>query len=147
MSETPIHLALIESAAPMGVERRRRYLFEHGPHELGWSYTNILDVGDRLLRQIAVRGFFRLFLYVSNGDGGVVSFWIRITGLTTHREPELFNDPVDGNRYLIHSRMMIGAIEPLEKPMPLESFRSADRRKPDARHLELGFLFVVDPEP
>lgn len=146
MSETPAYLALIESASLKGVENRRRYLFEHGPHELGWSYANILDVGDRLLRQIAVRGFFRLFLYIPRGSTASVFFRTLITGLKTYGKPEIFNDPVDEKRYLIHSKMMISAIEPLETPMPLDSFRSADARKPDARHLELGFLFVVDPE-
>lgn len=147
MSEIPAYLALIESASLKGVERRRRYLFEHGPHELGWSYANILEVGGKLLRQIAGRGFFRLFLYVPRDDNGSVLFRTKITALTTYRKPEIFNDPVERKRYLVHSRMMISAIEPLERPMPMDSFRSADRRKPDVRHLKLGFLFVVDPEP
>ena len=146
MSETPAHLALIETASPKGVENRRRYLFEHGPHELGWSYANILEVSERLLRQIRARGFFHLFLYIPGDNGGSVLFRAKITGLTAHQKPEVFKDPVDGQRYLVHSRMMVSAIEPMEKPMLLKAFRSADLRKPDPRHLELGFLFVVDPE-
>lgn len=145
MSKTAIHLALIESASHAGILARRRYLSEHGPHELGWSYANILDVEKRLQRQITKRGFFHLYLYTPGSDGGSVAHWMRITRLKTYRSPEVFNDPVDGCRYLVHSRMMIYSIEVLEREMALDSFRSADRRKPDLRHLELGFLFVVDP--
>ncbi|TNF47740.1 hypothetical protein EP232_03135 [bacterium] len=145
MSKTAVHLALIESASPAGIQTRRRYLHEHGPHELGWSYINILDVEKRLQRQIVKRGFFRLYLYAPSSAGGSVTHWLQITHLRTFRSPEVFNDPVDGRRYLVHSRMTIDSIEDLEREMTLDSFRSADRRKPDHRHLELGFLFVVDP--
>lgn len=146
MSETAVFLALIESASSSGIETRRYYLSEHGEHEMGWSYANILEVGVRLQRQIRRRGFFRLFLYTPNGDDGAVTHWMRITTLTTYKEPAVFNDPADGKRYLVHSRMTISSINELDPAFSLESFRSIDRRRPDTRHLELGFLFVVDPE-
>ena len=145
MSKTAVHLALLESASPPGIRTRRRHLHEYGPHELGWSYANILDEEKRLQRQIAKRGFFRLYLYTPGSDGGSVAHWLKITHLKTYRSPEVFNDPVDGRRYLVHSRMMIHSIEDLEREIALDSFRSADKRKPDPRHLELGFLFVMDP--
>jgi len=145
MSRIAAHLALIESASTEGIQARRRHLLEHGPHELGWSYANILEVEAKLQRQIDKRGYFRLYLYVKDRHGGSVLHWLRVTRLETSGSPELFNDPVDGRRYLVHSRMMIQAIETLEHEMNLLSFVSADGRKPDSRHLELGFLFVVDP--
>jgi hypothetical protein len=145
MSKMAVHLALIESASPAGIQTRRQHLHEHGPHELGWSYANILDVEQRLQRQVTKRGFFRLYLYTAGSDGGAVAHWLKITHLKTYRVPEIFNDPVDDRRYLVHSRMMIDSIGDLERAIALDSFRSADKRKPDPRHLELGFLFVVDP--
>ncbi|UCF30066.1 MAG: hypothetical protein JSV26_08255 [bacterium] len=146
MSETAAFLALIESASSRGVEARRRFLGEHGEHEMGWSYANIGEVDSRLNRQIGRKGFFRLFLYVPREGGGSVTHWMRITGLKTYSRPTVFNDPADGRRYLVHSRMVISSIETLDPALRLESFRSIDNRKPDPRHLELGFLFVVDPE-
>ncbi len=145
MSRTAAHLALIESASTDGIQARRRHLHEHGPHELGWSYANILEVEMKLQRQIAKRDFYRLYLYVQDRNGGSVAHWMRVSRLKTYRSAELFNDPVDGRRYLVHSRMMIQSIESLPQEMALNSFNSADDRKPDPRHLELGFLFVVDP--
>lgn len=145
MSKNAAHLALIESASAEGIRARRYHLHEHGPHELGWSYSNILEVEKQLQRQIAKRDFYRVYLYVQNQEGGSVTHWLRVTHLKTYRTPELFNDPVDGRRYLVHSRMMIQSIEILPGKMTLGSFISADGRKPDSRHLELGFLFVVDP--
>lgn len=147
MSETAAFLALVETASDPGVQGRRLYLGEHGPHELGWSYANILEVDGRLQRQISRKGFFRLYLFVHDDGDGSVAYWMRITSLKTYREPVLFNDPVDGKKYLIHSKMVISAIEELDPRLPLEAFRSTDRRRPDRRHLKLGFLFVVDPEP
>ena len=146
MYETPSHIALIESASIEGVESRKRHLLENGPHELGWSYSNILDVGRRLQNQIRKRGFFRLYLYIPDSGNGKILYWMKITNLKTFRKPELFADPVDGRRYLIHSRMLIQSIEDIREERELSGFRSADRRWPDPRHLALGFLFAVDPE-
>ena len=138
-------MALIETASPEGVERRFQYLADNGPHEMGWSYANILEVDSALKRQLQRKGFFRLYLHVANGESGV-RYSMKIVDLKTFREPELFNDPVDGRRYLVHSRMMIQTITKLKPTRELSEFISVDRRKPDMRHLQLGFLFVVDPE-
>lgn len=146
MSETAAFLALIESASLTGIEARLNFLREHGEHEMGWSYANILEVDIRLQRQIDHRGFFRLFLYVHDDGVDSVTHCMRITGLRTFPEPAVFTDPMDEKRYLVHSRMKISSIDRMVAPLTLGSFRSIDRRKPDARHLDLGFLFVVDPE-
>lgn len=146
MSEIPSHIALIESASVEGVEARRRHLVENGPHELGWNYSNILDVGRRLKNQIRIRGFFRLYLYIPGSGNGKILYWMKVTDLATFRKPELFSDPVDGRKYLVHSKMLIESIEDTHGAMELSGFRSADHRRPDSRHLQLGFLFVVDPE-
>ncbi len=145
MSETAAFIALIETASPEGVQRRYQYLADNGPHEMGWSYANILEVDRTLKRQLQRKGYFRLYLYVTNGESGV-RYSMKIVDLRTFREPELFNDPVDGRRYLVHSRMMIESITKLTPTRELSEFMSVDRRKPDMRHLQLGFLFVVDPE-
>lgn len=145
MSETAVYMALIETASPEGVQSRLQYLTKYGPHDMGWSYANILDVVQTLKRQLLGKGFFRVYLHVSNGESGV-RYSMNITHLETCQEPELFNDPVDGRRYLVHSRMRIESITELTRPRALNEFMSVDRRKPDIRHLQLGFLFVVDPE-
>ena len=145
MSETAAYMALIETASPEGVQSRLQYLTKHGPHDMGWNYANILDVARVLNRQLLRKGFFRIYLHVSNGESGV-RYSMKIADLTTYQEPELFNDPVDGRRYLVHSRMRVESITEIERPKDLSEFRSVDRRKPDIRHLQLGFLFVVDPE-
>lgn len=145
MSETAAYLALIETASPEGVENRLQHLAKHGPHEMGWSYANILDVEKSLKRQLEKKGYFRVYLHVSNGEGSV-RYSMKVVDLITFKEPQLFNDPVDGRRYLVHSRMKIQAITRLQQPRKLTEFMSIDRRKPDLRHLLLGFLFVVDPE-
>ncbi|MDF1535972.1 MAG: hypothetical protein P1S46_05640 [bacterium] len=145
MSEMAAFMALIETASTEGILTRRRYLREHGPQEMGWSYDNILWVEKRLMRQIDRKGFFRIYLYTGNGDGEV-RYRMKVTGLRTYRQPEVFSDPVDGRRYLVHSRMSIDSIEELDNVRTLSDFASVDMRKPDVRHLQLGFLFVVDPE-
>jgi hypothetical protein len=71
---------------------------------------------------------------------------MKVTALTTYRKAEVFTDPVDGKRYLVHSRMIIDSIDKLEKARTLGEFMSVDSRKLDVRHLQLGFLFIVDPE-
>jgi hypothetical protein len=145
MSETAAYMALIETASPEGVQSRLQYLAKHGPHDMGWSYANVLDVAKALNRQLLRKGFFRVYLYVSNDESGV-RYSMKIVDLTTYQEPELFNDPVDGRQYLVHSRMRIESITEIARPKDLSEFMSVDRRKPDIRHLQLGFLFVVDPE-
>jgi len=145
MSETAAYMALIETASPEGVESRLQYLSKHGPHEMGWSYANILDVAHILERQLPRKGFFRVYLYIGNGERAV-RYSMKVDQLKTYRKPEIFNDPVDGRHYLIHSRMRIKSITELARPMDLGEFKSVDGRKPDVRHLQLGFLFVVDPE-
>ena len=146
MSETAAHIALVQTASAEGVEIRRRHLSEHGRHELGWSYANIQTVERRLRRQLAARGFFRVYLFIPEDDGGSVRYRMRITALRTYAAPRLFVDPVDRHRYLVHSRMTIDTVDEMPEPLPLEWFRSVDERHPDIRHLQLGFLFVVDPE-
>ena len=145
MSETAAYMALIETASPEGVQGRLQYLAKHGPHEMGWSYANIIVVSQALERQILRKGFFRVYLYIVNGENGV-RYSMNIAHLTTYRKPELFNDPVDGRGYLVHSRMRVESITELARPRGLSEFKSVDKRKPDLRHLQLGFLFVVDPE-
>jgi len=145
MSETAAYMALIETASPEGVLGRLLYLAKHGPHELGWSYANILDMDQALNRQLLRKGFFRVYLHISNGENNV-RYSMNIGHLTTYRKPELFNDPVDGRAYLVHSRMRVESITELARPRHLSEFKSVDIRKPDIRHLQLGFLFVVDPE-
>lgn len=145
MSETAAYMALIETASPEGVLSRLQYLKKHGPHEMGWSYANILDVARTLDRQLKKKGFFRVYLYVSNGEKGV-RYSMKVRDLVTYREPYIFNDPVDGRSYLVHSRMKVESITELAQPRDLSDFKSVDKRKPDIRHLQLGFLFVVDPE-
>lgn len=145
MSETAAYMALIETASPEGVESRLQFLANHGPHEMGWSYANILEVEKPLKRQLKKKGFFRVYLFVSNGENSV-RYSMRIVDLITYRKPQLFNDPADGRRYLVHSRMKIQSITELPRAIELSEFLSIDRRKPDLRHLQLGFLFVVDPE-
>ena len=49
MSETAAYMALIETASPEGVQGRLQYLAKHGPHDMGWSYANILDVAQDML--------------------------------------------------------------------------------------------------
>jgi len=146
MSETPAHLALVETASALGVEARKRFLVENGPREFGWSYRNVLKVRRRLKKQISSKGFFRLYLYIPDFDSDRVRYWMKVTNLKTYDAPQLFSDPADGHRYLVHSRMLIDTIGTMETHRELSTFRSADIRKPDPRHLELGFLFVVDPE-
>jgi len=145
MSETAVFMALIETASIRGVESRCHYLREHGPHELGWSYANILEVAPVLQRQLKKKGFFRVYLYVPESDGGV-RYALKIISLKTFARPETFTDPVDDRWYLVHSRMTIRFIDEISPPMRLSEFLSIDKRKPDVRHLGLGFLFVVDPE-
>ncbi|UCG39637.1 MAG: hypothetical protein JSV00_05300 [bacterium] len=145
MSETAAYMALIETASVRGVQTRIRYLKEHGAHEMGWNYANILDVGPALLRQLQRKGFFRVYLCIPD-ENGSVRYAMKITALRTFNRPEIFRDPVDGRRYLVHSRMLIHSIEELDRPRKLTDFTSIDMRKPDIRHLQLGFLFVVDPE-
>jgi hypothetical protein len=145
MSETAAYMALIETASPEGVQSRLQYLAKHGPHDMGWSYANVLDVAKALNRQLLRKGFFRVYLHVSNDESGV-RYSMKIVDLTTYQKPELFNDPVDGRQYLVHSRMRIESITEIARPKDLSEFMSVDRRKPDIRHLQLGFLFVVDPE-
>ncbi|MGD8352838.1 MAG: hypothetical protein PVJ01_01630 [Pseudomonadota bacterium] len=145
MSETAAYMALIETASSEGVWTRQQHLVKHGPHELGWSYANILEMADKLQRQLLHKGFFRVYLYVPDSPGAV-RYSMKISRLSTYRKAQMFNDPVDNRRYLIHSRMRIESISELQQPMGLEEFVSVDKRKPDIRHLQLGFLFVVDPE-
>ena len=145
MSETAAYMALIETASPEGVFNRLQYLKKHGAHDMGWSYANILEVAQALERQLLKKGFFRVYLLVSNGENNV-RYSMNIEDLTTYRKPEVFKDPVDSRSYLVHSRMRIGSITELTRPRDLGEFMSIDRRKPDIRHLQLGFLFVVDPE-
>lgn len=138
-------MALIETASPEGVASRQQYLKKHGPHDMGWSYANILDVSAALKRQLDRKGFFRIYLHLPNG-GGSVRYSMEVEDLRTYSDPEIFNDPVDGRGYLVHSRMKVRSITELGRPRDLGEFMSVDRRKPDLRHLQLGFLFVVDPE-
>jgi len=145
MSETAAYMALIETASPEGVLSRQQHLSKHGPHDLGWSYANILETAGKLQRQLLKKGFFRVYLYIPDNPGAV-RYSMKISRLSTYQEAELFNDPVDGCRYLIHSRMRIESISILARPMDLDEFMSVDKRKLDIRHLQLGFLFVVDPE-
>lgn len=145
MSETAAYMALVETASPEGVFSRQQYLKKHGAYDMGWSYANILDVAQALERQLQKKGFFRVYLLVSNGEQGV-RYSMRIEDLKTYRDPEIFKDPVDGRSYMVHSRMRVGSINELTRPRDLDEFISVDRRKPDVRHLQLGFLFVVDPE-
>lgn len=145
MSETAAFMALVETASLEGIVNRQKYLKIHGPQDLGWSYANILDVAAKLTRQLQRKGFFRIYIYVSNNDD-TVRYCMYVTDLMTYEKPVLFDDPVDGRQYLVHSRMKIKSISELEPPMALGEFTSVDRRKPDLRHLQLGFLFVVDPE-
>ena len=145
MSETAAYMALIETASPEGVLSRVQYLTRHGPHDMGWNYANILDVAKALERQIQRKGFFRVYLHISNGQSGV-QYSMSITHLITYQKPEIFNDPVDGREYLVHSRMRVESITELARSRDLSEFKSVDKRIPDIRHLQLGFLFVVDPE-
>ncbi len=145
MSETAAYMALVATASAEGVEARRQHLIDHGPHEMGWSYANILDVDAALQRQLRKKGFFRVYLFVANGEGAV-RYTMKVTGLRTTRKAEVFSDPVDGHWYMVHSRMTVESITRRNRPAALSEFSSVDRRKPDIRHLQLGFLFVVDPE-
>ena len=145
MSRTAAFIALVETASRPGVETRSRYLKEHGPHEMGWSYANILEAEPLLQRQLKVKGFFRVYLYLPEPEKAV-PYSLKVTALRTYPKRQLFQDPVDGRMYLIHSRMTIQSIDQVNPPMALGDFMSIDTRKPDIRHLELGFLFVVDPE-
>jgi hypothetical protein len=145
MSEMAAFMALIETASAEGIIARQRYLKEHGPHEIGWNYVNILEVERSLVRQLDRKGFFRIYLHTGNGYGEVL-YCMKVTGLRTFRQPEVFSDPVDGRRYMVHSRMTIDSIDELDKVRKLSEFASVDSRKPDVRHLQIGFLFVVDPE-
>ena len=145
MSETAAFLALIETASAQGVESRTQYLKEHGPHEMGWNFANIQDVAPVLRRQLKKKGFFRIYLCFPENNHDV-RYTLKITSMRTFSRPEVFTDPVDGRRYLVHSRMTIRSIDGIFPPMRLDEFLSTDRRKPDVRHLALGFLFVVDPE-
>lgn len=145
MSETAAYMALVETASVSGIDKRLNYLRERGPHEMGWSYANILQVAPVLQRQLERKGFFRVYLYLPDLDPGV-RYAMEVTGLRTYSQPEVFVDPVDKRRYLVHSVMTIRSIEELVCPMDLRDFLSVDKRKPDIRHLTLGFLFVVDPE-
>ena len=138
-------MALIETASLEGVLSRQQHLKEHGPHQMGWNYANILDVSGVLKRQIERKGFFRVYLHLPNGRGSV-RYSMDIEDLETFPEPQIFNDPVDGRRYLVYSKMTVRSISELERARDLSEFMSVDRRKPDVRHLQLGFLFVVDPE-
>jgi hypothetical protein len=145
-SLAPGPLALVETASAQGVEARRRVLREQGAFDLGWSYANILDAAPRLSRQLAERGYFRLYLYLPGPEGGEgeVRCALRVAELAAFTRPESHTDPVDGRRYLVHSRMTVTAIEDIFPPRRLSSFASADGRHMDPRHLELGFLFVSD---
>jgi hypothetical protein len=145
MSEIAAYMALVETASVSGIDSRLHYLREHGPHEMGWSYANILQVAPVLERQLEKKGFFRVYLYLPDFKRGV-RYAMEITALRTCKKPEIFVDPVDKRRYLVHSIMTIRSIEKLAHPMNLSDFLSIDKRKPDIRHLALGFLFVVDPE-
>jgi hypothetical protein len=145
VSEMAAFMALIETASAEGITTRQRYLKENGPHEMGWNYDNILEVERSLVRQLGRKGFFRIYLYAGNG-GGKVRYAMKVTAFTTYRKPEVFTDPVDGKRYLVHSRMTIDSIDELGKARTLGEFMSVDSRKLDVRHLQLGFLFIVDPE-
>jgi hypothetical protein len=145
MSETAAFVALIETASTVGVESRIRYLKEYGPHEMGWSYANIRDMAPILRRQLVKKGYFRVYLSIPELDFDI-RYSLKITSVKTFPRPEVFTDPVDGRRYLVHSRMMIRSIDEIVPPRKLSGFLSIDRRKPDVRHLALGFLFVVDPE-
>ncbi len=145
MSDIAAFMALIETASTRGVESRRRYLKEHGPHEMGWSYSNILEVVPALQRQLRKKGFFRVYLFIPELDRGI-RYVLKVTSLKTSAKPEVFTDPVDNRRYVVHSRMTIRSIDEIFPPMRLSEFLSIDKRKPDIRHLALGFLFVVDPE-
>jgi hypothetical protein len=145
MSETAAYMALVETASVSGIGRRLNYLREHGPHEMGWNYANILQVAPVLQRQLEKKGFFRVYLYLPDLEQGI-RYAMKVTGLRTYKQPEVFVDPVDRRRYLVHSIMTIRSIEELVRPMDLGDFLSVDKRKPDIRHMTLGFLFVVDPE-
>jgi len=140
--------ALVESASPEGVEARRRALREQKSFELGWSYQNVLAAAPRLEREIAERGWFRIYLYLPGAEGeeGDIRYALRVTRFSAFPEPERHTDPVDGKRYLVHSRMTVSAVEEVSPPRRLASFESADGRHMDPRHLDLGFLFVNDSE-
>ncbi len=143
-------LALVETASLEGVEARRRVLREQGAFDLGWSYANILEAAPRLSRQLAERGSFRLYLYLPGPEGGEgeVRHALQVVDLAAFPRPESHTDPVDGRRYLVHSKMRVAAIEDISPPRRLSSFASADGRHMDPRHLELGFLFVSEgPAP
>jgi hypothetical protein len=138
-------MALIETASVEGILTRQRYLKENGPHEMGWNYQNILEVEKNLKRQLGRKGFFRIYLHTGNG-AGEVRFAMKMTSLRTYTEPEVFTDPVDERHYLVYSRMTIDSIDEMTTVRSLGDFRSVDSRKPDVRYMQLGFLFVVDPE-
>jgi len=145
MSRSAVFMALVGTASREGIDSRKRHLKEHGPSEMGWNYANILEVEEWLRRQLKVKGFFRIYLYLPEPDKAVC-FALRISAFRTYQRPQVFLDPVDGGIYLIHSRVTIRSIEPVDPPKGLGDFTSIDRRRLDVRHLELGFLFVVDPE-
>ncbi len=145
MSRTAAFIALVQTASRQGVETRIHYLKEHGPHEMGWSYSNILEAEPALQRQLKQKGFFRAYLYLPEPEKAV-HYSIKVRALRTYQKRQLFQDPVDNQMYLVHSRMTIQSIDKVHPPLPLGDFVSIDTRKPDIRHLELGFLFVVDPE-
>lgn len=138
-------MALVGTASREGIESRKRHLKEHGPGEMGLNYANILEVEEGLRRQLKVKGFFRIYLYLPEPDNAVC-FSMKISSFRTYQRPQVFLDPLDGRMYLIHSRVTIRSIDELDPPKGLGDFTSIDRRRLDARHLELGFLFVVDPE-
>jgi hypothetical protein len=145
MSETAAYIALIETASLAGVQSRQQYLNDHGPHDMGWNYANIHEVSGKLERQLEIKGFFRVYLHIPDNDNGV-RYSMNMIDLATYREAEPFTDPVDHRRYLVHSKMRVESISELERTRDFSEFKSVDRRKPDLRHLQLGFLFVVDPE-
>jgi hypothetical protein len=148
-------IALVESAAPEGVESRRRALRERRAVELGWNYANIVEAAPRLAALLSARGFFRLYLYIpgaggpvgeGGGEEGMVRHAMRVTALDVFPRAQMHTDPADGRRYLVHSKMTVAGIEDLPRPRPLSSFASADSRHMDERHLQSGFLFVEDRE-
>ena len=145
MSETAVYIALMETASQEGVQSRQQYLNKYGSHDMGWNYANILEVAPKLSRQLLRRGFFRVYLYTP-GTGGGVRYYMKMVDLVTYTEPEPFTDPVDNRRYQVHSIMKIQSISELKRTRDLGEFKSVDRRKPDLRHMQLGFLFIVDPE-
>jgi hypothetical protein len=146
MNETALHMALLETASAEGIRARARHLKEHGAHELGWSYKNILDAEKALNRQLDKRGYFHLYLFLPGFEDGKVTHRMRITALVTSARQVPFKDPVDGRNYLVHSHMTVDSVEGLREQYMLAELKSTDNRKPDIRHLQLGFLFIVDPE-